>query len=305
MLDVLDFGADPTAATGSQAAIQAAIDVAKTTGAKVYIPRGKYRIGTLDCSGIPDFPGGVTIEGDGIGRTLLYGMDLTGAYSMVDCANSSRVHLRRFSLLGMKLDGSAPTQQPQTGVLFGESSAGTANRNHLDSIEVIGHFGVACIGVAGSPNSLADFVQLQQWNASGFALYMSGYNAYQLASPFVTLAQGKQINEWTWRSCEFHAWNGINHQPGSAETIRLEGHTNCINNLSFCESLIDNSHNGAAIWSNGGLAHVSLSNCKVYSETGTQCQHVYKNGGGTVSPFYARNVQALVAGTPYIGVTVI
>jgi hypothetical protein len=64
-ISALDFGADPTGATDSTAALQNAIYAAENKS--LYIPAGTYIIQTLSLL----VPSNITIYGDGIGRTIL------------------------------------------------------------------------------------------------------------------------------------------------------------------------------------------------------------------------------------------
>ena len=69
VVNVLDYGADPTGSTDSQPAIQAAIDSLSTTssasatgGGTVYIPAGKFKINSTLKIGY-----GITLLGNGAG----------------------------------------------------------------------------------------------------------------------------------------------------------------------------------------------------------------------------------------------
>lgn len=69
-ISILDFGADPTGKTDSQAAIQKAMDEARQRGATLWIPPGRFVI----CSVIPtglDFKG-LTVQGAGMWHSMLY-----------------------------------------------------------------------------------------------------------------------------------------------------------------------------------------------------------------------------------------
>lgn len=82
-VNVLDFGADPTGAEDSTAAIQAALD----TGNTVWIPEGTYLVTSLDLRGI--YP---NIIGDGIDKTIIKASEsvakLINAYESSDVQNS-------------------------------------------------------------------------------------------------------------------------------------------------------------------------------------------------------------------------
>jgi hypothetical protein len=69
VVNVLDFGADPTGATASQSGIQAAID--SITSGVVFIPRGTYLITAPIVT-----KGGITIEGEGDASQLLVNTDI-------------------------------------------------------------------------------------------------------------------------------------------------------------------------------------------------------------------------------------
>lgn len=73
MVNVLDYGADPTGTDDSTAAIQAAIDAAN--GGTVYIPAGTYITSdTLECTTI-----GASVVGDSAGVSIISATHTTGA----------------------------------------------------------------------------------------------------------------------------------------------------------------------------------------------------------------------------------
>ena len=69
VVNVLDFGADPTGVASSSTAIQAAIN--SITSGVVFIPRGTYLISTAITT-----KGGITIEGEGDASQLLVNTDI-------------------------------------------------------------------------------------------------------------------------------------------------------------------------------------------------------------------------------------
>ncbi len=68
VVSVLDHGADPTGASDSTDAIQAAIDAVAPTGGEVYLPAGSYRVDDVLLVTAP----GTLIRGDGAGATFLW-----------------------------------------------------------------------------------------------------------------------------------------------------------------------------------------------------------------------------------------
>ena len=86
VVNVLDFGADPTGATDSKAAIQAAIDSLSTTssasatgGGTVYIPAGKFKITSTLKIGY-----GITLLGNGAGGYPFIGVNSQMSQIYVD-----------------------------------------------------------------------------------------------------------------------------------------------------------------------------------------------------------------------------
>jgi len=69
-LSVLDYGADPSGAKDSQAAIQACVDAARPQAKVVWIPAGRYTIDSLVPTGLD--LAGVSVQGAGMWHTLLY-----------------------------------------------------------------------------------------------------------------------------------------------------------------------------------------------------------------------------------------
>lgn len=312
MKNVLLYGADPTGSTDSTAAIQAAIDAAKVDGDGVFAPSGAYRVGSLDLTGVPDFPGGLTLAGDGAGRTRIYGSEQTWPGPILDCTNSNRLRLEGFTLLGMDLAGAPPAVVPSCGFLFAQAAAGGSNRNRATFVEAFGFFGVACCAIIGGSNSELVFFSFQQWNGSAYALYVSGNNAHGVTSPFLSVVPCPSVNEWNLRG-ELHAW-GAGFTSGSAPTIWIEGHLGWVNHLRLRDCLIDcNTPGGSAIFSNGVANYVTLDGSKFYSEVGTPARYAWNNANGAagnvVAPLLARgvDVQALtgdpVTGSRWLGVT--
>ena len=102
-LSVLGFGADPTGAADSTAAVQHAIDAGAAAGRPVWLPAGTFKItGHL----IVDK---VTVRGAGPWYSVLTGPGV-GVYGDFAPAPSSAVHLSGFAILGQvaNRDDSAP-----------------------------------------------------------------------------------------------------------------------------------------------------------------------------------------------------
>lgn len=93
-VNVLDYGADPTGAADSTAAIQTAID----TGQTVWIPAGTYSVTSLNLKG--KYP---NIVGDGINETII---KARGAVArLIDAYESSDVQVSPLLISNLTIDG--------------------------------------------------------------------------------------------------------------------------------------------------------------------------------------------------------
>jgi hypothetical protein len=103
VLNVLDFGADPTGAVNSADKIQNAINAASGGKSVVYIPDGVYRL----TSGLTIPDDGITIYGDGFGQSLSATenigtrlvADFTGGW-VITCDNKSCFTMRDIEIYG-------------------------------------------------------------------------------------------------------------------------------------------------------------------------------------------------------------
>jgi hypothetical protein len=114
VLNILDYGADPTGATNSAPAIQAAIDAAganSPTGGAVYVPTGYFR-----CESQLTIPyQGVQLFGDG-----RYGSRIHAVHTNPAIINlKGGVHC---TLNGLQLTSDSTTY-PETGILLGRTVA--------------------------------------------------------------------------------------------------------------------------------------------------------------------------------------
>jgi len=143
VISVLDFGADPTGVADSTPAIQAAINAAartwgvggETTGAVVFVPGGRYVLGSsLTISN----NAGVSLVGEGKTKSNL----IAGDASMVvlDIVNNNNA---RMFLHGLRIHGGTPA----LGIAIRTSSSG----NQIDVRDC--WIDTFAKGIVGNPNS--------------------------------------------------------------------------------------------------------------------------------------------------------
>ena len=122
-INVLDYGADPTGALDSLAAIQAAINVGKvysqfnTTGKKIYLPAGRYKVSnSIDLTTC----NGVHLVGEGRQATEIF----TVATTPVIVANGSSTDvLNNTSVQNMTIRGGGSTNLDADGIRFSWGNA--------------------------------------------------------------------------------------------------------------------------------------------------------------------------------------
>lgn len=122
VLNVLDFGADPTGVADSQPAIQAAIDSIASAGALVYnstvsrggtvfLPRGTYRIASTITNTTPS----ISLIGEGSTATIIDNDHTGDAFVYGDTVNE----LTQCRIVGIKIQGSATSGRGFWGRIFG------------------------------------------------------------------------------------------------------------------------------------------------------------------------------------------
>lgn len=165
VVNVLWFGADPTAITDSIAAFNAARDSVSSLGGDLYAPKGMYKLSSKF-----ELTSGVSLYGDGCfkgtdadreGVTILF-CEHTGP-AMLSLKGANGCYVRNLSLQG------SSTVKPKTGLMLGRSSAASAGHHHIENVTVIGYFTVAGIyNIASEENS---FTNVWSWNFGGDARY--------------------------------------------------------------------------------------------------------------------------------------
>jgi hypothetical protein len=170
VLNVLDYGADPTGNTDSAAAIQAAIDAAGTnspTGGAVYIPTGYFR-----CESQLAVPyQGVQIYGDG-----RYGSRIHAVHTDPAIINlKGGVHC---TLNGLQLTSDSTTY-PDTGILLGRSSANGAGFHEITNITMEIYVGEAGIYSIASEENLFSNIWVR--------MFAGKYGFYTAASDILSI----------------------------------------------------------------------------------------------------------------------
>jgi hypothetical protein len=101
-VSVLDFGADPTGATNSQPAIQAALDSLPASGGEVYFPAGTYLVNTAIRASA-----NTTLYGDGYSSKIMcpsigWEMNSTDIYGIITVKNDDNVKITSLRIYGTK-----------------------------------------------------------------------------------------------------------------------------------------------------------------------------------------------------------
>jgi hypothetical protein len=122
VVNVLDFGADPTGVADSQPAIQAAINSIASAGALVYnstvsrggtvfLPRGTYRIASAITNTTPS----ISLIGEGSNATIINNNHTGDAFVYGDAVNE----LTQCRIVGIKIQGSVTSGRGFWGRIFG------------------------------------------------------------------------------------------------------------------------------------------------------------------------------------------
>lgn len=152
------FGATGNGTTDDTVAIQAAIDSLSTTGGRVYLTRGRYKVTSTIRLGV-----GIEFYGDGRGRP-----NSTAEYIGVSSLYAAHTGAAVLSLKGRnhcRLRGIAlesdTTTFPKTALLLGRDSASSAGNHYIEHIMIRGNYSAAAIySIASEENT---FVSPYVW----------------------------------------------------------------------------------------------------------------------------------------------
>ena len=162
VLNILDFGADPTGVADSAPAINAAITAANATnGGAVYVPTGTFR-----CESQIAIPyQGIQLFGNG-----QYGSVINAVHTGAAIINlKGGVHC---TVTGLSLSSDSVTY-PKTGILLGRSSANGAGYHVISNISMEAYVTNAGIySIASEENSFSD-IRLRML-AGAYGIYTSG-----------------------------------------------------------------------------------------------------------------------------------
>lgn len=176
VVSVLDFGADPTGATNSAPAFQAALNSAVGTGLVLYVPHGTYTINaTLNWP--VDWP--VQIVGDGIDSTVINYTGASSAINMYDSGASTKYV--KSSIENLRLTGNGSNSTNGINIRQGYSIA-------LRNIRVLG-FEVG-VRIEQTWSVLLDFVHLDTNSQTGLELHNEANNVTCIACEFLNNGTG-------------------------------------------------------------------------------------------------------------------
>lgn len=120
VISVKDFGADPTGATDSTAAINAAIIAANSSGSSsVYLPTGLYK-----CASTVNMLSNVTLFGDGYGSALRFLPSGGGQTAGITVANKTNFSIRNLRVYG---DGTSGLDLTWAIRIYGSTNGSVEN----------------------------------------------------------------------------------------------------------------------------------------------------------------------------------
>lgn len=290
VFNVLAYGADPTGATSSQAAFQAAINAAKaitvgpllgtlTRAGTVIIPKGLYvGISTLDCTNVS----GLTIKGEGIWGTNIYANGQTTSYPVFDFTGSAGVEVYDICVMGMNPNGTVPTVIPQLGFLIADSTANpqASNKNYMENTGTSGYFAKGGMAIYRSTNN--NFVSCvfsnSVLNSPALTVANSTYTN-TFTSAFATLnPSGFVANENAFFGCEIH--NSKMGNPACA-SLFLDG----TYTFNMHGGIIDGGGTAQPmVWMLNANNMTTFSGVKFYTEVSPLPAQVFKSNG-TVDRF--------------------
>lgn len=211
--NVLNYGADPTGATSSKVAINAAIRAAGGTvsiygtGGIVWIPEGNYDVsGGLDLTNIQN---SITIRGAGITSTILRAVTSTNA--ILDMTGTASVTISNLNVNGQS--GNATY-----GVLLAHSSINANDVNFFENVSFIGAFYIP-IYIYGGSDGQFNKMSIQGYNPSSPALiYISNTNDFVATSIYATIGTGSaQAGDWLFFGSDLHDLSTFS--PAASSTV--------------------------------------------------------------------------------------
>ena len=267
LVNVLDFGADPTGTNPSHVAIQAAIDSLGVTGGTVFFPKGNYKITTA----LTVSTDAVTLQGTGtaVGNA---GVSILGASVItcvgVDCINITTT-INNFTLDGLYIVSAG------TGVSALSINGGNVNNLLMRNVYVQGmayalYFDATSILV----HAQIEFCQFS-YNTINHVLYVGGANVssvlflscrfepagygfslFQNSTTSIALGEQRFIN-CVFESCNAaYAVNCGNNAPGM---LFLSCHFE--NNSGPITQGGSPTSNGCDIYMGGGSTSVTVEAC--------------------------------------------
>lgn len=274
VLNVLDYGADPTGVADSASAIQTAIDAAQTLKKSVYLPSGAYKVNTkLTISAPIGFIGEANLiqnVGDRRGTYLIKGADVIA----LEVTTSAGSTLRDFAVVGSGSDTTQGIKLTQCGrsklerisVVECGSHGIEFNNGNLTSfrdIYVLGNGGDGLLvnGAAVPDTNAAVFVNIDARgnggvgfnNANGWNNYGIGITAQQNTGAGVRLDNS--------RGCDFSVYAELN---AAGLDIELTNNANCKGStlrVLFTDSITDNSNEeNTLIRSQNGTDYEPIAN---------------------------------------------
>lgn len=212
-VNVLTYGADPTGATQSTAAFQAAITAAGTNGT-VFIPPGDYNItGGLNLTNIQGGGlGGFTLQGSGNGTTILRATGATNA--ILDLTGSA----------GMAINDLMLYANPGSGtnycVLLAASTINPSDVIRFTNIGIESWASTVTWYNCGCSDGDMINVGMVNYNPSAAAvMYYAQGNPFGATSNFTTVQSGNlQIGDWDHVSVEVHDLGQIG-SPNTYSTV--------------------------------------------------------------------------------------
>jgi hypothetical protein len=286
VFNVLDYGADPTGTTSSQAAFQNAINAAKaiTVGpgygftnvraGTVYVPRGGYTgITTLDCTNCV----GLVIQGDGSWGSAIYADAQTTSYPVIDCTQSNYVTIENLSIQAISsATGGQPAVMPQCAILISDSSAypNSSNKIYLNKVNVYGWWRNCALGVLNSSDNNYIACIFSNYHTSAPVVFVGNNNITNLQSAFIPVSTTHQAaNENVFFGCEIHSSNVADPV---CNTLWLAG----VETFQMFGGIVDgNGSTQPSVYMLGSCNKIFFSGVKFYCQTAWPCPCLFYNNG--------------------------
>lgn len=268
-----------TGTSDDTAAVQAAINTFRTTGAPVQLPIGPCKISSLDMTNTS----GIIFRGCGMKSPII---PITNGANVIDLVGANNPCLRDIHIGGAV----NPSITPATGILIGQKSGSyVADTHFFDNVRVDGYFNLAAFFNLAVASSSMRNCQFYNYLTGAITAILTGNNFFGAASTHTTIDNSNTHvpSDWTFSQVEFH--NVIANNAlwiGGASSHRFYG-----GNISVANTASPVSYNSVVI---GGVTtppkDIFFDGTTFYSDaTPLPATAVLNNAGTTYAPTFRAN----------------